>query len=229
MTGKDRRDEQQPCTAEHGALRPDVAGRVEDARCDAEPCAAGEHARDRPHGRSGAECRDRDPPDDRRRRRAPARAGAPGEREREQRQARDRDPDAHPVPRRERPSRVSLHEQREQADPAGGRRLDERERRQRQCRHVERPPRDPGQEAGEPAPVGEQEPKRRDRPANPQRGQRRSRSVLREERPGERRRRGEREHEAGRNAHSRFLPLNGRYASAASAAMPTRGRSRLRS
>src|SRR5437588_117416 len=123
----------------------------------------------------------------------------------------------------------------EEADSAGGGRLHERERRERERGDVEHPAADAGKEADEPAAVDEEDDERGNRAAEREPRQPAGRLVLGEVPPVERARRGERQREAAeeRGGHpasaSRSRAAKGRYASAASAAMPTRGRSRRRS
>src|SRR5262249_5127338 len=106
-------------------------------------------------------------------------------------------------------------------------RLNERERREPESRHVEDPAEESRAPAGEPAPVGEEQLQRVQRPPQREPWQQRRDAVLHPEAPVERQRRGQRHHEpSGDPPHAVRLPPNGRYDSAASAAIPTLGKSR---
>src|SRR5581483_11648557 len=83
-------------------------------------------------------------------------------------------------------------------------------------------------EPDHPAAAAEQQRERVHPPPPGQRGHGRRRMVLLDPAPVQRRRRAERKHQSRRQVHGRG-PWNGRYASAVSAATPTRGRSRRRS
>src|SRR5262249_33757553 len=171
------------------------------------------------------------PGDDRRRRRRGPGAALRGEGDCEEDEAGDRDADGPQLAtRRALHARREPLEEREQPEPARGDRLDERERRQLQRRNVQRPAGEPDEEAGKPRPAPGQQPQGGERTADGEGRHGAGRTVLCEEAPVERRRRGEGEEETGRGGGAHFLSVwNGRYASAASAAIPTRGRSSLRS
>src|SRR4029077_6007862 len=105
---------------------------------------------------------------------------------------------------------------------------DERERGERERGDVQGPAREADQEPDDPRPVPEQRAQRAYGMAQRQRRQLLCRIVLLEPPPVERERRDQCQREPRADCHLRSL-WNGRYASAASAAIPTRGRSRRRS
>ena len=141
----------------------------------------------------------------------------------EQQQPGHRDHDRRPLA-----ARQPADERSEQRDAARRGGLNERQRRERERDDVEDPAADPRQEANDPAAVPEQQPQRVQWSSHGERRQPRRGTVLREVAPVEGGRGREREHEARAElrGHCRSRPLNGRYASAASAAIPTRGRRR---
>jgi hypothetical protein len=146
----------------------------------------------------------------------------PRERNGEEGEPRDRRRDREPLS-----PRAHARQCGEDREPAGRARLDERQRRERQRDDVQHPAGDAGTEARQPAAVAEQRGERAQWVPQGERRERRGDAVLGEVAPVERRGRREREHEAAgdRPAHSCSRLPKGRYASAASAAMPTRGRS----
>ena len=220
---------------EHGAardrcLRGDVAAGVQDSGGEPEACSEAENAwlsrhHDHGHGRRGRQ------PDDhcgRRALRVPRLR--PCEREPEEHEAENRKGNSGDFPPGK-PRTRPPDQHAEEADPARRHRLHERQGRERKRRDVERPPAEPRRESHQPPSRREQRGERPPRTANAQPRKRRRRVVLNEEAPVQRHRRSEREDEAGNQmrAHCGARFANGRYASAASAATPTRGRSRLRS
>jgi len=226
VAGEQHGHEREPAASRYRGLGGYVAGRVENPGGEAEARAAPAADQGGCAGRGGG---GRDPGGDGRPRAARAMAGLPGQRGREQAEPGDRDGDSAALPRGQ--PRVARDQQREQADASGRGRLHERERRQRQRSHVEPPAPQSDEEAREPPPLAEEQAQRCPRPAQRQRWQRRSGSMLREVPPVQRARRGKREREPGQEARGQrpLRPAKGRYASAASAAIPTRGRSSRRS
>ncbi len=152
--------------------------------------------------------------------------GAAGKRPAEQRQAADGGRDGNPLPA-PKPLATAVRERGEHADPTGRGRLHERHRRERERGDVERPASRPTRKptSQEMSPKSARSPRT---DAQRQRGQLGGRAVLGDPAPVQRERGEERQRQPGAGAHRRS-PWNGRYASAASAAIPTRGRSRRRS
>ena len=219
-------DEQKPEAAVYDRLRRDVACRVEEACRDPEPGARrdrnGRHRRDEceQHG-------ERQPAGERARRRRAAPRGAAREGDGEQQEARDGEADGEPLAAGEVVS-TPVDQHREEADASGRGGLDERQRSERERRDVEHPAAHAREEACQPGPVAKQRAERADRRPQRQRGQLRRGAVLGEPTPVERERRAECQRQARGGGHRRSF-WNGRYASAARAAMPTRGRSSRRS
>ena len=143
------------------------------------------------------------------------------ERDREKQKAADRDGDTRTFC----PRQPLGDEQRQNADATRRGRLHERERSEGQRSNVEHPPPQPCHETREPAALREQRAQGRDRPPQRERRQRRRGAVLGDVPPVERDRRGECERQRKGELHR----WKGRYASAASAASETRGRSSRRS
>jgi hypothetical protein len=183
--------------------------------------------------RPGRRARNDEPEDDRADRGLAAGAVLARERGAEEHEPNQRSAHAGELARLRTPSRRAPGEQREEADPACGGGLDERERRELERGDVEHPAADPDEEAGEPAAVDEEDDERVDRPPERELREPHRRLVLGEVAPVERAGRAEREREAaeesGGHPASRSRAANGKYASAARAAIPTRGRSRRRS
>ena len=96
-------------------------------------------------------------------------------------------------------AREPAHADGEDADPACGAGLDERQRRERERRDVETPAADAREEAGEPAAVPEELQERVQRPPQRQRRQRRRVLVLQRVPAVDRNRGGHGEHEPGRD------------------------------
>ena len=223
MAGEQHGHEREPRATGDGGLGRDVARRVQNTRRKTEPRAA---PADR--GRVRRHTRDRNPRADCPRRAMRA-VTLSRKRAHKHRETGDRDGNAAAFPNGE--GRIAGDEQREQPDPSGRRSLHQRQRSERQCGDVQPPADEPDEESGQPPPSAEEEPERIERPAQRERRQRRGGSVLREEPPVQRSRRREREPKAGQKArgHRPLRPAKGRYASAASAAIPTLGRSSRRS
>ena len=189
MRCKECRHEEEP--AARRRLRRDVAGAVEDAGCRTER-SAGTERRHATGGRGG-----RDEPQRHRRPASVAARSRAGEGDGEEQQSGHRDDDAGTLRARQ-PLR---DEEREDRDPAGGGRLHERERREPQRRDIEHPAADADDEADEPAPVGEQRPQGRDRPARGERRQGRGGAVLGDVAPVEGDRRRERQRQRDGDRH----------------------------
>src|SRR5207302_1973075 len=169
----------------------------------------------------------------RRERRSALEAVLAGERGAEQGEPDHGGRDSRELPLRESDPGRLPREQREDPDAPGGGGLDERQGRERERGDVQHPATDPDEEADQPATISEEDDERVDRVTERESREPARGLVLGEVAPVERARGGERKPETAeeRRAHPslRSREANGRYASAASAAMPTRGRSRRRS
>jgi hypothetical protein len=198
-----------------GRLRRDVPSCVQHTGRGTERCTRAKRRRARGDNRRAAEphyyCK----------RGATAPAGRVSQRGSEEDKASDRNRNTRPFP----PGQPLRNEQREDADPARRGRLHKRERSECECADVEHPAAQPAEESDDPPSICEERPKRQERSPECERRQSGRRAVLGDVAPVERERRCQSENERKREPHR----WNGKYASAASAASETRGRSRRRS